>query len=181
MKPITKVFRSWDSYAKALELSLNTEFYSVKYPDYQELYDNDINDYDIVKHLLDNKYDPQKGFNLFVKACFNGSRYIGDVFANGSLNKCFNEFISKGAKIDEKWIKNIFTFKYDDFEDNETHLLAKAALLNEFIALNIDIKKYCPNWDDVKSDDWDNDTLDMNTQCLSNLKHYCEGLKMRTL
>jgi hypothetical protein len=117
MEYITATFPTWKSYTDALTEMLNTEFYAESFPEYGKLiavYNNA--DMSIVTVLLNAGYNAQDGFNLFIDACFNGSRYIDD-FSDRDLNEIVDVFIANGAKVTPKMVHDSF----DAFCTPETH------------------------------------------------------------
>ena len=177
MENITTIFPSWEAYARALREMLNTEFYGETYPEYEKLCDDFKKcDLVIIKALLDAGYDPQEGFEAFVNACLDGSRYIGEMLYHSIadecslLQACVDEFIKHGARITPEMSDTLFEVPSDMEEDPEygfSLIWARGIMLGVFRKYGIEMK------DTVEAMDWEEipEDIDIKTQARMYLKY----------
>ena len=110
MTDLTTSFPTWNAYTNAFQYSLNSVDYKIEFAEYAKISDEN-HDYDmyIVNGLLKKNYNPQEGFELFIKACFNGTRYLHDFNNFGNLQQIVDDFVNHGAKVTQPMVDKIFT------------------------------------------------------------------------
>lgn len=185
METITSTFPSWETYADALRASLNTEFYFEKFPKYGMLC-NTIDDADltIIQTLLKNNYNAQDGFEAFVNACLNGSRYIDDMmmfqyeldYSCSYLQRCVAEFINHGAHVTPVMTNTLFevpSIMEVNREDWFDMIRARGIMLSVLHKYGVDFPK---DWNTITAMYWEDisPTIDINMQARMYLKHTSE-------
>ena len=154
---IVTTFPTWTSFTKAFTYALNSVDYAIEYPGYGKITDVISKaDEHIVKELLANGYNPQEGFDSFVHACLDGTRYIKDAAQWGTIDNIIKLFIEHGVKITDTMIHILFTptYTYMNIEDESPHLRAKGILIDTLAPHGIDISRY-GNWSTIKATYWE--------------------------
>lgn len=134
MTDLTTSFPTWNAYTNAFQSSLNSVDYKIEFAEYAKISDEIQNsDMYIVKELLKNNYNSQEGFELFIEACFNGTRYLDDFDKFGGLQQIVDDFVNHGAKVTQPMIDKIFTVEChpsDHFEDVCNTITPKMIILD---------------------------------------------------
>lgn len=134
MTDLTAIFPAWNTYTNAFQCSLNSVDYSINFAEYAKISDeNQDSDMYIVKGLLGKNYNSQEGFELFIEACFNGTRYLHEFHQYGTLQQIVDEFVNHGAKVPQQMIDKIFTVEYHPsyyFEDVCNTITPKMIILD---------------------------------------------------
>lgn len=173
MNDILTTFPTWASFTEAFTYALNSVDYAIQYPGYGKITDEISKaDVHIVKELLANGYNPQEGFNLFVNACLDGTRYIKDAADWGTVGDVVRLFIEYGAKTTDTMIHTLFSHEYTHIEDESPHVRAKGILIDALAPYGIDISRY-GNWATVDAQYWEDIpvNLDYTTKFRMYLKH----------
>lgn len=181
MNDILTTFPTWTSFTKAFTYMLNSPDYAIQYPGYGKITDVISKaDEHIVKELLANGYNHQEGFDSFVNACVNGTRYIQDAADWGIVGGVVRLFIEHGAKITDTLTHTLFTptYTYMNIEDESPHVRAKGILIDALAPYGIDISRY-GNWATVDAQYWEYipEELDFDSKFRMYLKHCSKHLQ----
>lgn len=154
---MNNIFPTWKSYTDALSECMSTEFYSESFPEYAKLLDEngEIVNVNIVNDLLVLGYDAQEGFDLFIKACFAGTRYIREF---EYLQTIVDLFVVRGAVVTQHMVDESFITFYNsatNFEDECNNIAGRTVVLDmigKYITTPIPDQD---SWKNIKATYWE--------------------------